>query len=75
MPNLNYRDLGDAFMQADSQFQDWLKEFDAKFYEPLHKTFTAVLWKSISEQERQAFRQAHPKDAAELDQLVKGAKP
>ena len=73
MPDLNYRDLGDAFMQADSQFQDWLQEFEAKFFQPLQKTFTATLWQKLSEEQKVAFRQAEPKAAKELDKLVKGA--
>lgn len=64
---LNQLDAADAYLEGHAAFEEWRKEFEAAFYEPVRRMMGAMLLASLPEPVKRELQRMSPEAYAEAE--------
>ncbi len=70
MANVNISDAQNAYLYAKAMFEEWKIEFETLWYQPEIETMTLMLYNTLTPEQKEMFKQLHPKEAETIEKLM-----
>jgi len=63
-------DVESIYLSAKARFEEWKIQFEKFWFEPLLETYTITLYESLSEEQKNLFKELHPSFGKKLDEMI-----
>jgi hypothetical protein len=60
----------DAWLEGITDFDEWLAEFDAAFFEPVQRRMMMTMYATITEQEKEMLRKIMPEELERIEKQM-----